>query len=128
LPNDLPDENSIKSYFKKKIHKAKKKLHSQERSDLHRFRKIIKELVFVYQSLPGKLQNKVKFDKKCMDIIQKKVGRWHDAYTALNYLAHQPVSSESDHFISMFKEEEIFLFRRALKQAKGFVHVIGMLR
>ena len=46
---------------------------------LHRARKLIKELLYVQSLLPQKITNELKLNKDYLDQLQDAIGQWHDA-------------------------------------------------
>jgi len=118
LPNWLPDEKTIKNYFKKKISKANNKLPSNDRIDMHHFRIEIKEIMYVYNALPKKLQKSVKLNKTYIDKLQIKAGDWHDTYVAIDYLSQQQFPQQVDEYISKLNEKESNQFNELLQYRK----------
>lgn len=110
LPTELSGKKSIKNYIKKELKKANKKLRSNDKEYTHRYRSIIKKLLYVYNIIPLKLQQRIKLEKTVINQQQKKVGKWHDHYIATNFLSKQSFAPEIRHYISKMRTKENRLF------------------
>lgn len=110
LPQRLPAKKSLQTYFKKQLKKANKKLQNKNRENTHRYRTKIKNMLYVYNSLPKKLQENIKLDGEVLTEQQKKVGQWHDLYSAINFLSKQSFAPEIAEHLSKLKRKEGKLF------------------
>lgn len=107
LPTKLESKIRIKRYFKKEIQKAKKIFALKERESMHRYRKKIKRLTYIFNALPDKIQNDIKWNKAEIKKLEKKLGNWHDIYCAVKLLskgANQMKTSE--YFLKTKQKEE----------------------
>jgi CHAD domain-containing protein len=105
LPAKLPHTKVIKKYFKKEEQKANKIL-SGTREDIHTYRIKIKKLMHLYNALPERIQKKIKWDKEKISEQLKKLGNWHDTYSAITFFSHLHFPKKSTEFIIKLKEKE----------------------
>ncbi|TXF74882.1 CHAD domain-containing protein [Chryseobacterium sp.] len=115
LPKLLPEKKIIIQYFKKEWKKAENLLQHIDRGKLHRYRKKVKKILYIYEALPKKIQDKIKIDIAAVDQQQQLVGDWHDTYLAMNFLSpvHFPMQ-KSDYLLDL-KEKEIKQFNTLRK-------------
>jgi len=106
LPSKLPEEQTIKTYFDTEWMIANQKFENKDREGLHQFRKGIKKLMFIYNALPKKLRKEVELDKATINKLQEKVGKWHDTYSAVDFLSRQHFSQNLVDYISTLEEKE----------------------
>jgi CHAD domain-containing protein len=118
LPKDLPAMSTIKKFFVKEVNKAHKKIPNKNRDDMHRFRMKIKKLMYAYKALPKNLQTEIKLDPVYIDKLQKKAGDWHDTYSALDFLSHEPSADQLTDHISKLRKKEKQQFKVLYKFTK----------
>lgn len=106
FPEKLGSKRKIIEYFKKERKKANKILRHKDRESMHRYRKKIKKLLFIYNALPKKVQNKIELDVGKINKQQKKLGEWHDTYSAINYFSHEHYPNLAAEYILKFQEKE----------------------
>ena len=115
LPERLPNKRTLQSYFRKELKKANKKLHSDNKESTHRYRTKIKNILYVYNILPENLQQSIELDTESITLQQKKVGQWHDLYSAINYLSNQSFAPKITDYISKLKQKESKQFNALFK-------------
>jgi CHAD domain-containing protein len=108
-------KKSIIKYFKKERKKTNKKLQNIDREGLHEYRKKIKKMVYIYNALPKRIQNKIDLNETGITKQQKKLGDWHDTYTAIHFLSSKPLALKTAEYIFKLKEEEKRRFNKLLK-------------
>lgn len=86
LTYHMPNEIIIQSYIRKIRLKATKRFHSKNRNDMHRFRKLIKKLIYMYELLPERSKKVAGIDLELIHKIQSEVGTWHDTYAAISFI------------------------------------------
>lgn len=74
---------------------------------LHDSRKIIKRLLLALKALPKSLQNKINIDKKYLDDLQDKIGKWHDTLIVLDMLPKDDSGYQSLNIKKQAQLEEI---------------------
>ncbi|MBK9254410.1 MAG: CHAD domain-containing protein [Saprospiraceae bacterium] len=89
LPEMFQPKKAIIGFFKNERKKAKKILRQKDRESLHRYRKKIKQLMYIYNALPKKMQNKIEWNETEINKQQMKLGDWHDLYSAINYFSNK---------------------------------------
>lgn len=117
LPSSLPKNKIIKKYFKKIAVKAKKMMRKLDRSDLHLFRKKIKKILYSYNALPKKLQVVKEVNKMKINEMQKRVGSWHDTYSAIIFLSHHRILDKKKYILAL-KEKEKKQFKNLYEKLK----------
>lgn len=115
LPKTLPNKRTLHAYFKKELKKANQKLHSGNKENTHRYRTKIKNILYVYNCLPENLQQNIELNKTNITQQQKKVGQWHDLYSAINYLSNQSFAPKITEYISKLKRKESRQFKTLMK-------------
>lgn len=106
LPKILPDKKTIKKYFKKERQKANNELKNKDREGMHQFRIKIKKMMYVYNILPEELQKKIELDFAAFNKQQKKIGKWHDTFSAIQFISNLPFSPKTEEYISILNEKE----------------------
>ncbi|MBK9636789.1 MAG: CHAD domain-containing protein [Bacteroidetes bacterium] len=107
LPKLLSNKMTIAKYFINQKNKAEKILQNLDRGNLHRYRKKIKKLIYIYNALPKRIQNKIDIDIAVINKQQQWVGDWHDTYAAINFLSHEhPTILKSDYISNLRKNEK----------------------
>ena len=118
----FPKKKLIKKYFAKQIQKANKEPDHPVKKNLHRLRKRLKMLMYIYEALPVKLQKSFGLYESNIDKLQKRLGIWHDTYSAIQFFSRQRFSGK-DKYISKLKVKERRnyrdIFHGELKIAKG---------
>ena len=62
--------------------------------------------MYVYNILPHKLHKEIKLNTSEITKLQSKIGKWHDHYSALNFLRRQHFSGQISKYIAILKEKE----------------------
>lgn len=106
LPEKLPGNKIIKKYFKKEIQKATQILKLKDQEQMHRYRMKIKKLMYVYNALPPKIQKKIHLNEAEIKKQEKKLGKWHDAYSAMKFLSTGHLRMNESPCFSNIKEKE----------------------
>ena len=106
LPSKFPNKKKTKTFFKKAITSADKILLNNDRRSVHHFRMKIKKIMYVYNILPHKLHKEIKLNTSEITKLQSKIGKWHDHYSALNFLRRQHFSGQISKYIAILKEKE----------------------
>jgi CHAD domain-containing protein len=106
FPELLPSKKIIIKYFKNEKKKANKILRKKDRECMHAYRKKIKRMMYIYNSLPQRMQKAIELNKTEINKIQKKLGNWHDTYSAINYLSHAQFPIKPSKHILKLKEKE----------------------
>ena len=109
----MPNEIITESYIRNKRLKATKRFNSKKRVDMHRFRKLIKKLIYVYEVLPEKTQKVIGIDVKFINQIQKEVGAWHDTYAAIAFIKSKQFDEKFE-CISILMKKEVDQFEKLL--------------
>ncbi|MBK7427967.1 MAG: CHAD domain-containing protein [Saprospiraceae bacterium] len=104
LPEKLPRKKKIKKYFDKEQKKANKMFDNIDSDGLHEYRIKIKKILFAYRALPEKMQNKIELNAAKLSKEQKKLGKWHDTYAAVEFYSHEDFSRKAPGYISDLKE------------------------
>ncbi|MDG1276071.1 MAG: CHAD domain-containing protein [Algoriphagus sp.] len=105
----------IIKYFKKEQKKTNEILQNIDREGLHEYRKKIKKLVYVYNALPKKIQNKIDLNEAEITKLQKRLGDWHDTYSAIHFLSRKPLPLKTAEYVFKLKEEEKRRFNKLVK-------------
>ena len=106
LPHQLPDNYIIVKYFKKEKRKSNKKLDKKDRDSVHHYRTRIKYLMYLFNALPKIIQKEIDLNKTKINIQQKKLGEWHDNYSAVYYFTHQHLPKKTAEYIFKLREIE----------------------
>ncbi|MBW8360613.1 MAG: CHAD domain-containing protein [Kaistella sp.] len=106
LPELLPEKKTISKYFKKEWKKAENLLQHIDRENLHSYRKKIKKILYFYEALPKKIQDKIKIDIAAIDQQQQCVGDWHDTYLAIDFLSPEHFPMQKSDYLLDLKEKE----------------------
>ena len=120
FPIIVMDKEIIKSFFETELIKANQKFQSNDREGLHQFRKSIKKLMFVYEALPKKIRNEVVLNKRQINRLQKKVGNWHDTYSAIDFLSNHYFLKIPTNFLSKLKKKEQKKFKALFSDSYHF--------
>ena len=120
LSEKLPDKKTIIKYFEKESSKAKSILQNTDREGMHRFRKKIKIIMYMYDVLPLSLQNKIDLNEAEINKQQKSVGVWHDTNAILKFLSDEhPV--ETSEYILKLRTKEKRQFNLLLKNLSNWI-------
>ncbi len=84
---DIPGRKQSGKYFRKQIRKAEEDFASGGKNDLHRFRKRLKKMIYIYEFLPVSESKRLKINIAGMEKLQLKAGKWRDTYAALDYFS-----------------------------------------
>lgn len=107
LTGTLPSKEKIKSYFRNKLNELLWLERIEDRDEMHRFRKTIKEILYVLELLPDKVQHYLDLDQTFFDKVQRKAGVWHDAYVGLQFVSsHVPPDGMKSLIEQMTKREQ----------------------
>lgn len=106
LPEILRSKKTIIKYFDKQRRKANKIIQHNDREGMHRYRKRIKKIMYLYNALPERMQSKIDLNEAEINKQQKKLGDWHDTYSALNYFSHEHFLIQTSAYILKLKEKE----------------------
>lgn len=106
LPEILRSKKAIIIFFNKERRKANKILQHKDRESMHQYRKKIKKMMYIYNTLPKIMQNKIELNKAEINKKQKKLGDWHDIYSAINYFSHELFPIQTSEYILKLKEKE----------------------
>ena len=115
LPELLPPKKTIIKYFKKERKKAENLLQQTDRANLHPYRKKIKKMLYLYEALPKKIQDKIKIDIAAINQQQQWVGDWHDTVSAIDFLYSEHFPMQESDFLLNLKEKEKREFNTLLK-------------
>ena len=106
LPEILPSKKKIKKYFKKEEQKANKKLKNKDKAHVHQYRMKIKKIMYIFKALPNSIQQEIELDETKINKQQKKLGSWHDTYSAINFLSLEQSQLKTAPYILKLKEKE----------------------
>jgi CHAD domain-containing protein len=81
-----PSEKAITYYLTSRRKKANRNFNCRRRSKMHRFRKLLKKIMYVYGILPKKMKKHLELKVGLINKVQKEVGEWHDTYAAIDFL------------------------------------------
>ena len=115
FPEKRPVKIKVKKFFKSEIRKADKMLQNADSEGMHRYRIKIKRMLYVFEALSKKLRKKIKLKKGKINKLQKKLGKWHDTYAAVEFYSHEDFSTKAPEYISDLKEKEIREFKTLLE-------------
>ncbi len=105
FPEKMTDEKALRKYFKKEKRNVDK-LVPHLRKKMHGYRKKIKKLIYLYEALPSKLRKKTEWNEKRMEERQKKLGDWHDTYSAIDFISRSRSLKNKSSYISKLKRKE----------------------
>jgi CHAD domain-containing protein len=118
LPTEKLDKKTVKEYFEKRIKKAKQDIGQQDRGKAHKFRKRLKNILYLYKALPKKLRKSIQLDAGYLDTLQDKAGNWHDTQQALTYLAENTSSQNTSESQAQLDKREKKQFEKLLGKVK----------
>ena len=125
LPAEKLDKKTVKNYFKKRIKKAKQDIGREDRSKAHKFRKRLKNILYLYKALPKKVRKSIQLDADYLDTLQDRAGDWHDTYEATAYLAENTTSSQTAEAQAQLEAKEKKQFEKLLGKVKKKRLVVG---
>lgn len=105
----------IIKFFEKEQKKTNEILQHIDREGLHEYRKKLKKMVYVYNALPKRIQNKIDLNEAGITKQQKKLGDWHDTYSAIHFLASKPLPLKTAEYVFKLKEEEKRRYNKLLR-------------
>ena len=100
-----PTEKTITNYLNPKRKKANRSFNSHRRSKMHRFRKLLKKIMYVYGILPKKMKKHLQLKVSLINKVQDEVGEWHDIYAAIDFLILNN-ANRKDNYITALNELE----------------------
>lgn len=106
LPEILRSKKTIIKYFKKEREKANKTLQDIDREGMHEYRKKIKKMMYIYSALPKRMQKKIELNEAEINKQQKKLGDWHDTYSAINFFSHAHFPMQTSELILKLQKKE----------------------
>jgi CHAD domain-containing protein len=112
----LHDSGKVNKYFRKQV----KQIHDpfESASNLHQFRMKVKKLMYVYDALPSSYHIDSEVNRQYLDKMQHRLGRWHDLYTAVNFLrSEKKVRTDQ---LEKLEQSEQRLFKQIKKTYKGY--------
>lgn len=104
----------IIKFFEKEQKKTTKILQNIDREGMHEYRKKIKKMVYVYNALPKRIQNKIDLNEAGITKQQKKLGDWHDTYSAIHFLSSRPLPLKTTEYVFKLKAKEKRRFDKLL--------------
>lgn len=92
---DIPDK-SIETLFQKQLKKLTRFFSRPILGDeeLHKVRRKIKNLLYLYKLLPRKLTRRIKWNNGYLDQLQHAIGEYHDIIQLLEFLKNRGYSNE----------------------------------
>jgi CHAD domain-containing protein len=85
---------------------------------LHEARTKIKNLVYIVEMLPQKLQVKININIKYLDPLQELIGQWHDLNLTLHLLQNKNL--DKDPSFTAMKAQEVALLEQIKKEVEYF--------
>jgi CHAD domain-containing protein len=83
----FPGKKMFAGYLLYKKIRAVEMFDIHQRKDLHRFRKEIKEIMYVYDLVPDKIRRYIFLNTELISKLQNDVGEWHDTFTVVRLLS-----------------------------------------
>jgi CHAD domain-containing protein len=114
LQSARPSKKNLKKYFKEEVKKARKDLHKKKDEKLHRSRKRVKRLLYIYNALDDAQQKKLRFKPNSIDKIQEKIGKWHDVHGLVNFIAERSISKQLGTQLKELKKQEKKQFNKCM--------------
>jgi CHAD domain-containing protein len=84
---DIKNECIIDLY-EKQLKKLGRLLKGSEQEELHKCRKKIKNLRYIYDIVPGSLKKKLKLNRPYLHKLEEVIGKWHDSVISLELLTN----------------------------------------
>ncbi|WP_158860196.1 CHAD domain-containing protein [Lunatibacter salilacus] len=114
LPEILPHKKAIKEYFKSELKNADGILEHIDRGGMHKFRKKLKKILYIYNSLPKTIQKKIELNEVKINKQQKKLGNWHDTNSAIYFFSQEHFTAQTSKYIMKLVEKEKRQFNKLL--------------
>jgi CHAD domain-containing protein len=105
----LPHKDITVAYLRSLRGKAVKCFNSKDRMKMHRFRKLIKKMMYVYAILPEETQQVAGLNIRLVNKLQKEAGSWHDTHAAVAFLAGKKFEEKAE-YIAVLKQKEAVQF------------------
>ena len=113
-----PSEKAIANYLASRRMKANRSFNQRRRSKMHRFRKLLKKIMYVYGMLPKKMKKLLDLKVGLINKVQNEVGEWHDTYAAIDFLILNN-ANRKDNYIITLNELEAKQFDNLFTQFSG---------
>ena len=114
--------NQVKLYYYKNVEKLRFDFSTPIKEDaLHESRKIIKNLLLALKALPKSLQAQLTINKKYLDDLQDKIGKWHDMIVTLEMLP----ANDGNHQSLVDKKQEQFLAIKSMADVFNEKVIVG---
>ena len=121
IPDMLPESGKIMAYFNKQKQKASAKCSNKVREDIHHYRRIVKNMMYVYSALPKSMQQDIDFNAKEVNHLQEKLGNWHDTYALIHFLSKKKFHLQEQNYMSALITKEQKEFNALFKGNQPFV-------
>lgn len=113
-----PSEKTITNYLATRRKKANWSFNCHRRSKMHRFRKLLKKIMYVYGILPKKMKKHFDLKTGLINKVQNEVGEWHDTYAAIDFLILNN-ANRKDNYIAALNELEAKQFDNLFTNFSG---------
>lgn len=114
----IPDKKQIRKFYRNKRKIANKRFNSHNRKKLHSFRKLIKNMMYIYAMLPDEKQKVSGVKYELINKLQKDIGKWHDIYSAIIFLSGKRFK-QKDVLINALNDKEAKAFDKLYKKYSG---------
>jgi CHAD domain-containing protein len=111
-------KKTITNYLASGRKKANKSFNCHRRSKMHRFRKLLKKMMYVYGILPGKMKKQLELKVSMINKVQNEVGEWHDTYAAIDFLILNNANRKEE-YIAVLNQLEARQFDNLFKHFSG---------
>ena len=112
LPEILPHKKAIKEYFKNELKNADGILEHIDRGGMHKYRKKLKKILYIYNSMPKTIQKNIELNEVELNKQQKKLGDWHDTYSTIAFFSQEHFTTQTSKYIMKLEEKEKRQFNR----------------
>jgi len=116
LPDETIHKRWVVKFFKEEMRKVRKISGTGNREDMHRLRMRLKKLMYLYDALPGKIQDALKLNTRKINKLQEKAGTWHDSYASICFISRQEAPGMKPGYLSALEEKEKKQFKQLLKK------------
>lgn len=106
LPTELPGTKVLKKIFKQKQKQAMSMVKHPKRKRLHRFRKSIKKLLYIFKALPKTVRQHIGFNNKVLNKLQLRIGLWHDTAAAMFFIKQHNDQGNFNLYLSVLHKKE----------------------
>lgn len=113
-----PTEKTITNYLASRRKKANRSFNCHRRSKMHRFRKLLKKIMYVYGILPKKMKKHLELKTGLINKVQNEVGEWHDTYAAIDFLILNN-ANRKDEYIAALNQLEAKQFDNLFTHFSG---------